>query len=87
MHYAPWDHQNAVNPFTRRSSLLGASLHSNFLRLTSLGSFSIWLAGIRVASAAFLPELQVVDRREFGVLDAGLPALEVLQIDLGLGAW
>src|SRR5215831_11678314 len=52
-------------------------------RLSVIVISKAWLVGIRVTSTALLPELQVVYRRELGVLDAGLPALEVFQVDLG----
>jgi hypothetical protein len=42
-----------------------------------------WLVGIGMASSVLLPKLQVIYRRELGVLDTGLPALEVLEVDLG----
>jgi len=38
---------------------------------------------IGVVAAPFLAELQIVDRREFGVLRARLTALEVFEVDLG----
>src|SRR5260221_9366232 len=49
----------------------------------SLVAPQTWLPVVGMGAAPPLPQLEVVDGRELGVLDAGLPALEVLQIDLG----